>query len=69
MKYNDIFGDLIETTINDHPVWKFINKEIYIIGNQIITPLHMETIDNYYLISLLTDYSVTFASDDTNIPC
>lgn len=69
MKYIDFFGDLIETTINDHPVWKFINKEIYIIGNQIITPLHMETIDHYYLISLLTDYSVTFASDDTNIPC
>lgn len=69
MKYNDFFGDLIETTINDHPVWKFINKEIYIIGNQIITPLHMEIIDHYYLISLLTDYSVTFASDDTNIPC
>lgn len=69
MKYIDFFGDLIETTINDHPVWKFINKEIYIAGNSVITPLHMKTIDHYYLISLLTDYSVTFASDDTNIPC
>lgn len=39
MKYIDFFGDLIETSINDHPVWKFINKEIYIGGKQITTPL------------------------------
>lgn len=61
MKYIDFFGDLIETTIDDKPVLKFINKEkIYIGGHQITTLLHMETIEHYYLISLLTDY---FGSD------
>ena len=60
MKYIDFFGDLIETTIDDCPVLKFINKEIYIGGHQITTSLHMETIEHYYLISLLTDY---FGSD------
>ena len=60
MKYIDFFGDLIETTIDERHVLKFINKEIYIGGHQITTSLHMETADHYYLISLLTDY---FGSD------
>ena len=60
MKYIDFFGDLIETTIDDNPVLKFINKEIYIGGRHITTSLDMKTIDHYYLISLLTDY---FGSD------
>lgn len=60
MKYIDFFGDLIETTIDDSPVLKFANKEIYIGGRHVTTSLHMEAVDHYYLISLLTDY---FGSD------
>lgn len=60
MKYVDFFGDLIETTIDDSPVLKFDNKEIYIEGRLITTSLHMEAVDHYYLISLLTNY---FGSD------
>ena len=56
MKYIDFFGDLIETTIDERHVLKFINKEIYIGGHQITTSLHMETADHYYLISVLTDF-------------
>lgn len=60
MKYIDFFGDLIETSIDDSPILKFANKEVYIGGRHVTTTLHMETIDHYYLISLLTDY---FGSD------
>lgn len=64
MKYIDFFGDLTVSTVNDRHVWKFANKEIYFGGKQMTSSLHMETIDHYYLISLLTDY---FGSDE--IPC
>lgn len=60
MKYVDFFGELVQTTIDDKPVLKFINKEVYIGGKHMTTSLHMETIDHYYLISMLTDY---FGSD------
>ena len=56
MKYIDYFGELVETTIDDQPVLKFANKEIYISKRGVTSALHLSATDHYYLISLLTDY-------------